>query len=71
MSKINRILPGIQSYAWNGDCSQVAVCPATREILIFATNGQPDISKWTLLQVLKEVRLSTKPTHNFLYSTTA
>jgi len=46
---INRILPGIQSYAWNGDCSKVAVCPLTREILIFETTMSPDISKWRLL----------------------
>jgi hypothetical protein len=54
---INRILPGIQSYAWNGDCSKVAVCPLTREILILETNMSPDISKWRLIQVLKEVRI--------------
>lgn len=52
--QINRILPGIQSYAWNGDCSKVAVCPQSREILIFETNNSPDISKWKLVQVLKE-----------------
>jgi hypothetical protein len=57
MSKaINRILPGIQTYAWNGDGSKAAVCPQTREILIFETNQTPDISKWKLVQVLKEVR---------------
>jgi len=26
-ARINRILPGIQSYAWNGDCTKCAVCP--------------------------------------------
>ena len=52
---VNRILPGISSFSWNSDCSLVAVCPLSREILIFKTNGEPDISKWTLQQVLKEV----------------
>lgn len=55
--QINRILPGIQSYAWNADCSKVAVCPMSREILIFETNQSPDISKWRLIQVLKEVSI--------------
>lgn len=61
--QINRILPGIATYAWNGDCSRVAVCPQTREILIFETNMSPDISKWKLLQVLKEVSRT-----NFVYT---
>ena len=55
--QINRILPGIQSYAWSGDCSKVAVCPMSSEILVFETNQSPDISKWRLLQVLKEVSI--------------
>jgi actin related protein 2/3 complex subunit 1A/1B len=29
------------------------VCPQSKEILIFKTNGQKDISKWTLDQTLK------------------
>ncbi len=52
---INRILPGIQTYAWNSDCTRVAVCPQSREILIFETNQSPDISKWKLVQELREV----------------
>ena len=63
---INRILPGISVFAWNGDCSQVAVCPQSKEILIFATNGKPNISEWTLVQVLKEVSLA-----HISFSTTA
>jgi hypothetical protein len=51
----NRIIPGITSFAWNANCSKVAVCPQSREVLIFETNNQPDISKWKLSQVLKEV----------------
>ena len=51
----NRILPGIQSFAWNPDRSLVAVCPYSREILIFATNQKPDIKDWRLVEVLKEV----------------
>ena len=51
----NRILPGIQSFAWNHDRSLVAVCPHSREILIFATNSKPDIQDWRLVEVLKEV----------------
>ena len=51
----NRILPGIQSFAWNPDRSLVAVCPYSREILIFATNAKPDIKDWRLIEVLREV----------------
>ena len=51
----NRILPGIQSFAWNHDRSLVAVCPFSREILIFATNQKPNISDWRLVEVLREV----------------
>jgi hypothetical protein len=51
----NRIIPGITSFAWNANCSKVAVCPQSREVLIFETNNQPEISKWKLTQVLKEV----------------
>ena len=53
----NRILPGIQSFAWNADRSLVAVCPFSREILIFETNQKPNISDWRLTEVLREVRL--------------
>lgn len=35
--KNNRIYPGIQSFAWNSDASQVAICPTTNEIWIFQT----------------------------------
>ena len=52
---VNRILPGIQTYAYNGDCSKVAICPQSNEILIFETFGKPTISEWKLNQVLKEV----------------
>ena len=51
----NRILPGIQCFAWNPDRSLVAVCPFSREILIFATNQKPDIQDWRLVEVLREV----------------
>ena len=54
----NRILPGIQCFAWNHDRSLVAVCPFSREILIFATNQKPDIKDWRLVEVLREVSLS-------------
>lgn len=53
----NRILPGIQSFAWSPDRSMVAVCPHSAEILIFATNMKPDIKDWRLTEVLKEVSL--------------
>jgi len=51
---MNRILPGIQTYAYNGDCSKVAICPQSAEILIFETLGKPTINDWKLVQVLKE-----------------
>ena len=54
-STANRILPGIQCFAWNPDRSLVAVCPFSREILIFATNSKPDIKDWRLVEVLREV----------------
>lgn len=55
----NRILPGIQCFAWSPDRSMVAVCPQSKEILIFATNSKPDIKDWRLVEVLKEVSKST------------
>jgi hypothetical protein len=57
-STANRILPGIQSFAWNSDRSLVAVCPYSSEILIFETNQKPNISDWRLTEVLREVSLS-------------
>ncbi len=51
----NRILPGISHFAWNKDCSQVALSPNSLEIWIFNTNSTADISKWERVQVLKEV----------------
>ncbi len=51
----NRIMPGIQCFAWSPDRSMVAVCPQSKEILIFATNQKPDIKDWRLVEVLKEV----------------
>ncbi len=51
----NRIMPGIQCFAWNGDRSKVAVCPQSKEILIFETNQKLNIKDWTLIDVLKEV----------------
>ena len=50
----NRILPGVQCYAWNKDGSLAAICPCNNEIWIFETAGTADISKWTKIQVLKE-----------------
>ena len=50
----NRIHPGIQTFAWNGDQSMIAICPTNNEIWIFDSKGQPDISKWTKIAVLKE-----------------
>ena len=58
----NRILPGIQSFAWNFDRSLVAVCPQSKEILIFATNGKPDIKDWRLVEVLREVSIISQHT---------
>ena len=52
----DRILPGICSFAWSPDRQKVAVCPQSREILIFKTFGKPKISDWQLEDVLKEVR---------------
>ena len=52
---LNRIMPGIQSFAWNADRSKVAVCPQSKEILIFETHQKPNISDWTISEVLKEV----------------
>lgn len=50
----NRILPGVQCFAWNKDGSMAAICPCNNEIWIFETAGTPDISKWTKIKVLKE-----------------
>ena len=42
-AKLDRILPGIASFAWSPDRKKVAVCPHGREILIFHTDGKPKI----------------------------
>ena len=44
----------MQCFAWNADCSKIAVCPTNNEIWIFETSGDPNISKWTRSCVLKE-----------------
>jgi actin related protein 2/3 complex subunit 1A/1B len=51
----NRVYPGISAYAWNSDCSKIALCPGTsREIWIFKTNGTMDTTKWLRTQVSTE-----------------
>ena len=72
-SQANRILPGVQCFAWNADCSKVAICPTNNEIWIFETGANPDISKWTKTCVLKEhfnviSALDWHPTTNLLLS---
>lgn len=52
---IDRISPGISSFAWSPDNTKCAVCPQGREILIFNTFGKPNIKDWQLEAVLKEV----------------
>ena len=51
---ISRIYPGIQSFAWNGNGSKIAVCPTNNEIWIYETSNSPDISKWSQIACLKE-----------------
>ena len=72
----NRILPGIQSFAWNADGSKIAVCPKNKEIWIFETQNSPDMSKWTKTDVLKEhynviMALDWHPKTNLLLSASA
>lgn len=51
----NRVYPGISAFAWNADCSKLAVCPGTsKEIWIFKTNGTTDTNKWLRIQVMTE-----------------
>ena len=38
----------------------VAVCPQSKEILVFATNQKPDIKDWRLVEVLKEVSVDSR-----------
>ena len=69
----NRILPGVQCFAWNKDGSLAAICPLNNEIWIFETQSTPDISKWTKIAVLKEhfnviSSLDWHPTTNLLLS---
>ena len=69
----NRILPGVQCFAWNASGSLVAVCPTTSDIWIFETAGSPDISKWTKIATLKEhvnliISLDWHPETNLLLS---
>jgi len=51
---LNRIMPGIQCFAWNGNGSRVAICPTNNEILIFDSANSPDITKWKQIACLKE-----------------
>jgi actin related protein 2/3 complex subunit 1A/1B len=72
----NRIMPGIQCFAWNADGSLVAICPTNQEIWIFETASSPDISKWTRVKVLKEhfnviTSLDWHPKTNLLLSASA
>lgn len=72
----NRIMPGIQCFAWNADGSLAAVCPTNQEIWIFETASSPDISKWTRVKVLKEhfnviTSLDWHPKTNLLLSASA
>ena len=53
--KLDRILPGISAFAFSPDNQRCAVCPQGREILIFKTNGKPNIADWDLEDVHKEV----------------
>ena len=75
-AKENRILPGIQCFAWRSDGQQVAICPLNSEIWIFDTQGSPDMSKWTKVQTLKEhfnmvMSLDWHPKTNQLLSASA
>jgi WD40 repeat protein len=72
----NRILPGIQCFAWRGDGKQVALCPLNNEIWVFDTQGSPDISKWTKTCTLKQhfnmvMSLDWHPKTNLLLSASA
>lgn len=40
--------------AFNQDGSQVVVCPGTKELFLFNTNGSTEESKWTEIQLLNE-----------------
>lgn len=51
----NRVYPGISAFAWNHDCSLIAVCPGTsRELWIFKTNGTMDTTKWLRVVTSRE-----------------
>lgn len=54
--KSDRTFLQVTAIAFNADGSKAAVCPGTREIIIFATNGSRKDSAWTVEHVLKEVR---------------
>jgi len=49
-----RLFPQISSIAFNADGSQAAVCPGTKEIYIYLTNGSEKENEWTEIQELKE-----------------
>ena len=53
-SNLNRIMPGIQCFSWNGKGSKIALCPTNNEIWIFDSANSPDISKWKQIACLKE-----------------
>ncbi len=53
-SKPSRTFVQVTAISFNHDGSKVAVCPGSREIIIYATNGSRKDSAWTVEHVLKE-----------------
>jgi len=41
-------------HAWNADRSMIAVCPNSREIDIYKTNGKEDMDSWEKIDTLRE-----------------
>lgn len=48
----------ISCHAWNGDHTQLAICPNNSEVHIYDTSS-PDPSTWNCIHILKEVSASS------------
>lgn len=63
----------ITSHAWNGNCTQLAVCPNNAEVHIYKASPDSDPATWERLHVLKEhdqvvSALDWAPSSNMLLS---
>ena len=51
---VHRLATSICAHAWNGDGSQLAICPNTSEVWIFTGTRDPDSSTWVRAFTLRQ-----------------